>query len=60
MKKKTSRIIAGMMLAAALIFIVCALGHPEAAFSWSNAITYVLYGAYVLVMALLFAAPFKD
>lgn len=60
MKKKTSRIIAWMMLAASLIFIVCALGHPEAAFPWSNAITYVLYGAYVLVMALLFAAPFKD
>ncbi len=60
MKKKTSRIIAGLMLLAAVAFCLYALGHPASSFPWGNGVTYLLYGAYVLLMVLLFAAPFKD
>ena len=60
MRKKTSRIIAGLMILAAAAFFAYALGHPEASFPWSNKVSYAIYGAYVLIMALLFAAPFKD
>lgn len=59
MSRKTSRLIAGLMLLAAVIFFIYALGHPEAAFPWDNAASYALYGAYGLLMLLLFAAPFK-
>lgn len=60
MKKKTSRLIALIMLIAAVVFFVYALGHPEASFPWDSGATYTLYGAYALLMLLLFAAPFKD
>ncbi len=60
MRKKTSRIIAWLMLLAAAAFLAYALGHPEASFPWSNAVTYTLYLAYGLLMLLLFIAPFKD
>lgn len=60
MKKKTSRLIALVMLIAAVVFFVYALGHPEASFPWGSGATYTLYGAYALLMLLLFAAPFKD
>ena len=60
MKKKISRCIAGLMLAAALGFIFYALGHPEAYCPWNGGVTYTLYGAYGLLMVLLFIAPFKD
>ena len=48
------------MLLAAFAFFVYALGHPEASFPWGSGATYTLYGAYALLMLLLFAAPFKD
>ena len=60
MRKKTSRIIAGLMLLAAAAFVAYALGHPEASFPWNGGVTYTLYGAYGLLMVLLFIAPFKD
>lgn len=60
MKKKTSRIIAGLMLLAAVAFFLYALGHPASSFPWSNAVTYTLYLAYGLLMLLFFLAPFKD
>lgn len=60
MKKKTSRLIALVMLIAAVAFFVYALGHPEASFPWGSGATYTLYGPYALLMLLLFAAPFKD
>ena len=57
--KKTCRIIASVMLAVAIGFIAFALNHPESSFSWSNAVTYTIYGLYALVMIVLFIAPFK-
>lgn len=59
MTKKYSRIIAAIMLVIAIVFIFIALNNPQASFPWSNAITYILYGIYVVIMVVLFIAPFK-
>lgn len=57
--KKTSRILASVMLVAAAVFFWYAWNHPEASWPWSNTVTYGLYGVYALVMVVLFVAPFK-
>lgn len=59
MKKKISRIIGLIMVVIAIGFVVFALNHPEMSFSWSNTITWVLYGLYALVTAVLLIAPTK-
>ena len=59
MTKKYSRIIAAIRLVIAIVFIFIALNNPQASFPWSNAITYILYGIYVVIMVVLFIAPFK-
>lgn len=59
MTKKLSRIIGIVMLALAVAFVIFAFSHPEMSFPWSNTITYLLYGIYLLAMAVLFIAPFK-
>ena len=59
MTKKYSRIIAVIMLVIAVIFIFVALNNPQASFPWSNTITYIFYGIYVVIMVVLFIAPFK-
>ena len=56
--KKISRIIAGIMLLAAIGFFVYAMNHPELSWPWSNAVTYTIYGIYAVVMCVLFVAPF--
>lgn len=60
MTKKYSRMIAVMMLVIAAIFIGIALNNPQAGFPWSNIITYTLYGIYMIIMIVLFVAPFKN
>jgi len=60
MSKKRSRLIAAAMLVFALVFFTYALTHPTASFPWDNTITYSLYIAYLVIMAVLFAAPFKN
>ena len=47
------------MLVIAIAFVVFALKHPEMSFPWSNTITWVLYGLYALVTAILLIAPAK-
>ena len=59
MTKKSSRIVAVIMLIIAIIFFVVALNNPQASFPWNNIITYILYGIYVIIMIILFIAPFK-
>ena len=59
MNKTTSRTIAGIMLIAAICFVWYALNHPESSWLWSNTVSLILYSAYILVMAVLFAAPFR-
>ena len=57
--RKMFRSIAWVMLIAAVIFLVYAVTHPTASFSWSNTITYALYAVYILVMLVLFVASRK-
>ena len=57
--KKTSRICASIMLVVAIGFVLCALNHPESSLPWSNTISYILFGVYILIMVILFVAPFK-
>ena len=57
MKKSISRIIGLIMLIVAIVFIVFALNHPEKSFPWNNTITWLLYGVYFLVTAVLLIAP---
>ena len=59
MTKKYSSIFAAIMLVIAFGFIFIVLNYPQASFPWSNAITYILYGIYVVIMVVLFIAPFK-
>ena len=60
MSKKTSRMSATIMLAAVVFFIAFALNHPEKAFPWDNGWTYGGLVAYIIAMAVLFVAPFKN
>ena len=57
--KIKSRIIASIMLIIAIIFFVYAVTHPTASFPWSNTVTYSVYAVYMLMMMLLFVAPYK-
>ena len=59
MTKTVSRIVGILMLLVAIAFVVFALGHPEASFPWSNAVTYVLYAVYLTVASILLVAPFE-
>ena len=58
MTKKISRIISAVMFAAAVMFFLYALNHPEGSFPWGNEITYILYGIYLIVMVVLTIVPF--
>lgn len=46
-----------LMLVLAIIFVGFALNHPEKSFPWSNTITYIIYGVYIIVMLLMFILP---
>ena len=59
MKKSTSLIIGGILVAIAVCFLGYAAGHPEVFFPWSNRITFMVYGAYVwLLLKFLVDIPF--
>lgn len=47
MNRKTSLIIGVSLLIIAICFIGYAVNHPEAAFPWSNRVTFMLYGIYI-------------
>ena len=47
-----------VLTAAAIGFVMFALGHPEQSFPWSIRITHILYGLYVDVVVLLFVLAF--
>ena len=58
MIRKRSKMIGIVMLVLAVIFVIFALSHPEMSFPWSNTITCLMYGMYVIVMIILLVAPF--
>ena len=47
-----------VLAAAAIGFVMFALGHPEQSFPWSIRITNILYGLYVDAVVLLFVLAF--
>ena len=47
-----------VLTAAAIGFVIYALGQPELSFPWSIQITHILYGLYVDVVILLFVLVF--
>ena len=57
--KKKSRIIALIMLIAAVVFFVFSITHPTSSFPWSNTITYFIYAVYIFIMVELFVAPYR-
>ncbi len=59
MNKKAFRWTAAVMLAAAAAFVLFAFSHPEYSWPWGNALTYPMYGAYLLVMLGLFVATLR-
>lgn len=59
MKKNTSLTIGAVLFAIAACFIGYAVNHPEAAFPWSNRMTFMLYGACIwLLFRFLVDIPF--
>ena len=56
--KKRFFIPACALVAAAIGFVMYALGHPELSFPWSVQITHILYGLYVDAVMLLFVLAF--
>lgn len=60
MNKKHSIGIGLVLLAAAVLFMVYAVGHPTASFPWSNRVTFILYGIYLaLIFKFLVEIPFS-
>ena len=56
--KKRFFILACVLAAAAVGFVIYALGHPELSFPWSVQIIHLLYGLYVDAVILLFVLSF--
>ena len=59
MSKKMSRVIACLMLVVGTIFVVVALNNPQLSWPWSNTISFTIYFTYIILMIVLFVAPFK-
>lgn len=56
--KKRLFIPACVLAAAAIGFVIYAVGHPELSFPWNVQITHILYGLYVDTVMLLFVLAF--
>ena len=59
MGKRGSRIIACILLVIGVIFFIIALNNPQFSWSWGNTITNRIYMVYLIVVVILFVAPFK-
>ena len=59
MSKKGSRVIACLMLAIGIAFVIVALNNPQLSWPWSNTISYIIYFTYIILTVILFVAPFK-
>lgn len=54
MKNKILKYSGLIMVIIAIIFILIAFKHPEFAWPWSNTVTYVIYGLYLIIMSIMF------
>ena len=59
MKRNVSKMIALVMAATAVAFLVFVFNHPEMSFPWSNRVTFGFYGVYVFLMIVLLVVPVK-
>ena len=59
MTKKRARLLALLLVLAAVLFVCYALQNSQAGFPWGNGVTYTLYGVYAAAIAVLLVAPFK-
>ncbi len=59
MKNKIFRLLAAVMLAAAVVFVAVAVNHPEMSWPWPLPATYALYGAYLALMAVFFIVSIR-
>ena len=59
MSRKMSRVIACLMLVIGIAFVVVALNNPQLSWPWSNTISWTIYLTYIILMIVLFIAPFK-
>ena len=57
MKNNILRILGVAMLCVAVIFVAFALCHPEMSFPWNNTVTYIIYGIYLIITAVLLIFP---
>ena len=49
-----------VMIAAAILFFLCALNNPQASFPWSNTVSYTLYALYAVLTAAFFILGWKS
>jgi len=56
---RKSRVIGIIMIVIAAAFTAFALQHPESSFPWSNTITYIIYGLYLIATVILLVAPLE-
>ena len=59
MSRKMSRVIACIMLVIGIAFVIVALNNPQLSWPWSNTISFIIYFTYIILMIILFIAPFK-
>ena len=59
MSRKMSRVIACLMLVIGIAFVIVALNNPQLSWPWSNTISWTIYLTYIILMIVLFIAPFK-
>lgn len=59
MSKRGSRIIACILLVIGVIFFIIALNNPQFSWPWGNTITNRIYMVCLIVVVILFVAPFK-
>ena len=57
--EKGRKILGALMLAAALLFFIYALGHPEGSFSADTSTTYLLYAVFLIVALFFVFVPRK-
>lgn len=56
--KRISVLVGLGLLAIAVCFLGYAANHPEAAFPWSNKVTFLIYGMYLWLLKFLLDIPF--
>jgi uncharacterized membrane protein len=54
MKNKMLKYVGIVMMIVAVIFVIVAFNNPEFAWPWSNTITCIIYGTYLITMCVTF------